>query len=222
MKKILIVSLVASFLAGCATDEFGNSRSMTNTEKGAIIGVLGGAAAGAAIDHNKRGRGALIGAIGGGLAGGAVGAYMDSQAKDLQKQLAPEVARGAISIDKRADNSIKVVMTAATAFDSNSAVVKTGFHPTLNKIADVVNKYGKTTITIEGHTDSQGSDQVNQTLSERRAVAVDEYLQANKVASQRLTALGRGEKMPVADNGSEAGRARNRRVELLLEPVVGK
>ncbi|MBS1155546.1 MAG: hypothetical protein H6R07_1470 [Proteobacteria bacterium] len=222
MKKILIVSLMASFLAGCATDEFGNSRSMTNTEKGAIIGVLGGAAAGAAIDHNKRGRGALIGAIGGGLAGGAVGAYMDSQAKDLQKQLAPEVARGAISIDKRADNSIKVVMTAATAFDSNSAVVKTGFHPTLNKIADVVNKYGKTTITIEGHTDSQGSDQVNQTLSERRAVAVDEYLQANKVAPQRLTALGRGEKMPVADNGSEAGRARNRRVELLLEPVVGK
>lgn len=222
MKKILIVSLIASFLAGCATDEFGNSRAMTNTEKGAIIGVLGGAAAGAAIDHNKRGRGALIGAIGGGLAGGAVGAYMDSQAKDLQKQLAPEVARGAISIDKRADNSIKVVMTAATAFDSNSAVVKTGFHPTLNKIADVVNKYGKTTITIEGHTDSQGSDQVNQTLSERRAVAVDEYLQANKVAPQRLTALGRGEKMPVADNGSEAGRARNRRVELLLEPVVGK
>lgn len=222
MKKILIISLITSFLAGCATDEFGNSRSMTNTEKGAIFGVLGGAAAGAAIDHNKRGRGALIGAIGGGLAGGAVGAYMDSQAKDLQKQLAPEVARGAISIDKRADNSIKVVMTAATAFDSNSAVVKTGFHPTLDKISDVVNKYGKTTITIEGHTDSQGADQANQVLSEKRALAVQDYLQANKVAGQRLSALGRGEKVPMADNGSEAGRARNRRVELLLEPVVGK
>ncbi len=222
MKKILIVSLVASLLAGCATDEFGNSRAMTNTEKGAIIGVLGGAAAGAAIDHNKRGRGALIGAIGGGLAGGGVGAYMDSQAKDLQKQLAPEMARGAITVDKRGDNSIKVVMTAATAFDSNSAVVKSGFHPTLDKISDVVNKYGKTTIAIEGHTDSQGSDQANQVLSEKRALAVQDYLQTNKVASQRLSAFGRGEKEPVADNGSEAGRARNRRVELLLEPVIAK
>lgn len=222
MKKILIVSLLASFLAGCVTDEFGNSRPMTNTEKGAIFGVLGGAAAGAAIDHNKRGRGALIGAIGGGLVGGGVGAYMDSQAKDLQKQLASEVSSGAITIDQLGDHSIKVVMTAATSFDSNSTVVKSGFHPTLNKISSIVNKYGKTTISIEGHTDSQGSDQANQLLSEKRALAVESYLESNKVAPQRLTAVGRGENMPVADNGSEAGRARNRRVELLLEPVVAQ
>lgn len=221
MKKILIVSLIASFLAGCATDEFGNSRSLTNTEKGAMIGVLGGAVAGAAIDRNKRGRGALIGAIGGGLAGGAVGAYMDSQAKDLQKQLAPEVASGAISITKLGDHSIRVVMTAETAFDTNSALVKPGFYPSLNKIAEVVNRYGKTTIAIEGHTDSQGSDAFNQSLSEKRAVAVQDYLLASKVASQRLSAVGRGEKEPVADNAAEFGRARNRRVELLLEPVVG-
>lgn len=221
MKKILLVSLIASLLGGCVTDEYGNPRGMTNTEKGAIIGVVGGAVAGAAIDHNKRGRGALIGAIGGGLAGGAVGAYMDSQAKDLQKQLAPEVSSGAITINKLGNNSIKVVMTSATAFDSNSTVVKAGFHPTLNKISEVVNKYGKTTITIEGHTDSQGSDQTNQVLSEKRAEAVADYLQSRKVAHQRLTALGRGEKEPVADNMVEAGRQRNRRVEILLEPVVG-
>lgn len=222
MKKILVIGLMTSLLAGCATDEFGNPRALTNTEKGAMIGVLGGAVTGAAIDHKKRGRGALIGAIGGGLAGGAVGAYMDSQAKDLQKQLASEVSNGAISISKSGNNAIRVVMTSATAFDSNSATVKVGFHPTLNKIADMVNKYGKTTITIEGHTDSQGSDQTNLTLSEKRAEAVAEYLQTRKVANQRLTAVGRGEKEPVADNNTEAGRIRNRRVELLLEPVVDK
>lgn len=220
MKKTLIISLIAGLLAGCATDEFGNSRGMTNTEKGAIIGVLGGAVAGAAIDHNKRGRGALIGAVGGGLVGGGVGAYMDSQAKDLQKQLVSEVSSGAITINKLGNNSIKVVMTSATAFDSNSASVKASFHPTLNKISEVVNKYGKTSITVEGHTDSQGSDQTNLALSAKRAEAVTDYLQARKVAHQRLAAVGRGEKEPVADNMNEAGRLRNRRVELLLEPVV--
>lgn len=220
MKKILVIGLIASLLAGCATDEFGNPRPLTNTEKGAMIGVLGGAAAGAAIDRKKRGRGAVIGAIGGGLAGGAVGAYMDSQAKDLQKQLATEVSNGAVTVTKLGNNSIRLVMTSATAFDSNSAVVKAGFHPTLNKISDMVNKYGKTTITIEGHTDSQGAEQTNLVLSEKRAEAVADYLQSRKVAHQRLTALGRGEKEPVADNMVEAGRLRNRRVEILLEPVV--
>jgi outer membrane protein OmpA-like peptidoglycan-associated protein len=111
-------------------------------------------------------------------------------------------------------------MTSATAFDTNSTAVKAGFHPTLNKIAEVVNKYGKTSITIEGHTDSVGSDQANQVLSEKRAQAVQEYFESHKVASQRLTAVGKGEKEPVADNSNEAGRQRNRRVELLLEPVV--
>jgi len=220
MKKYLIISLLASFLAGCATDEFGNSRAWTNTEKGALIGVVTGAAAGAAIDHKKRGRGALIGAVGGGLAGAGVGAYMDSQAKDLKKQLAGEVANGAITVDKLGDHSIKVVMTSATAFDTNSTGLKSGFHPTLNKIAEVVNKYGKTSITIEGHTDSIGSDQANQTLSEKRAEAVQDYLVGRKVAQQRLAAIGKGEKEPIADNINEAGRQRNRRVEMLLEPVV--
>jgi len=220
MKKLIAVGLIASLLAACATDEFGNPRPLTNTEKGAMIGVLGGAAAGAAIDRKKRGRGAVIGAIGGGLAGGAVGAYMDSQAKDLQKQLATEVSNGAVTVTKLGNHSIRLVMTSATAFDSNSAAVKAGFHPTLNKISDMVNKYGKTTITIEGHTDSQGADQNNLALSEKRAEAVADYLQSRKVAHQRLTALGRGEKEPVADNMVEAGRLRNRRVEILLEPVV--
>ena len=220
MKKILIMRLIAGLLTGCVTDEYGNPRSLTNTETGAIIGVIGGAAAGAAIDRNKRGRGALIGAIGGGLAGGAIGAYMDNQAKDLQKQLAPEMANGAILIEKRADHSIKVVMSAATAFDTNSDMVKAGFHPTLDKISKVVNQYGKTTILIEGHTDSIGSDQANQVLSEKRAEAVENYFLSRKVAPQRLTAIGRGEQLPIASNVNEAGRTQNRRVELLLEPVT--
>mgnify|MGYP001020510091 FL=1 len=96
-KQTLAIALIATLAtAGCATDEYGNSRNYTNAEKGAMMGAIGGAVVGAAVNHNNRGKGALIGAVGGGLAGGAVGHYMDTQQKDLQKVLAPEVSNGSI------------------------------------------------------------------------------------------------------------------------------
>ena len=112
--------------------------------------------------------------MGGGLAGTAVGAYMDKQRQELQKVLAPEVQAGNISVQAAANNAIKITMTSATAFDTNSSNVKPGFNATMDKIAKVVNVYGKTTIAIVGHTDSQGSDEYNQTLSQKRAEAVAE------------------------------------------------
>ncbi|MFC4160892.1 OmpA family protein [Chitinimonas lacunae] len=215
----LILTLIALQLAGCATDEYGRSRPATKAEKGAVIGAVGGAVLGAAINHKNRGKGALIGAVGGGLAGAAIGSYMDNQARDLARVLAPEVGAGNIQIDKRADHSIKVTMTAATAFDSGSWAIKPGFYGTLDKIAKSVNTYGKTQITILGHTDDQGADQVNRELSFKRAEAVEAYLANRSVAPERLMATGRGEKEPIADNRSESGRARNRRVEIYLNPV---
>ncbi len=218
-KPLIATPLLATLLlSACATNDLGESRDLSKTEKGAIIGTVGGAALGAIIDGGK---GALIGAVGGGLAGAGVGYYMDKQAKDLALQLKPEIDRGEITVDKRAsDNALLVSMTSSTGFDTNSAVIKPGYATTLNKISGVLNQYGKTTVTVIGHTDNVGSDAFNQTLSEKRAQAVLDHFAGQKVNPVRLTAYGRGESEPRADNATEAGRQLNRRVELLIQPVV--
>lgn len=209
------------FIAGCATNDLGDRRDLNKTEKGAIIGTASGAALGAIINHRNRGKGALIGAVGGGLTGAGVGYYMDQQAKDLQKQLQPQIQRGEITVEKRAsDNALLVSMTAATGFDSGLAVLKPAYLPTLDKIAQVLNQYGKTTVTVIGHTDSIGSHEYNQSLSERRAQAVMDYFAARNVNPLRLESYGKGKSAPRADNATEAGRALNRRVELWILPIV--
>lgn len=221
MKKarlIIMVPLVVG-LSACATDPFPQA---TDLQKGAVIGALGGAALGAVVDKNHRGRGALIGAVGGGVAGGLVGHYMDRQKQDLEKVLAPERQSGAIEIEKIANDSLKVTMTGQTAFASNSTEIRPGFYSTMDKMANVMNKYGKTSLTIVGHTDNAGSSQHNQPLSERRAQAVQRAFQERGVARERLSAHGRGEVEPRATNATEAGRQQNRRVEILVEPVVAE
>ena len=219
--SLIALPLTALLLSACATNDLGDRRDLNKTEKGAIIGTASGAVLGAIINHKNRGKGALIGAVGGGLAGAGVGYYMDKQAKDLQLQLQSEIQRGEISIDKRAsDNALLVSMTASTGFESGSAVLKSGYTPTLNKIAQVLNQYGKTTVTVIGHTDSVGSHEYNQGLSERRAQSVLDYFAAQNVNPLRLEAYGRGETEPRADNSTEAGRQLNRRVELWILPVV--
>ena len=182
---------------------------------------MSGAALGAIINHKNRGKGALIGAVGGGLAGTGVGYYMDKQAKDLELQLKPEIQRGEISIEKRAsDNALLVSMTSSTGFDNLSTVLKPGYITTLNKIARVLNQYGKTTVTVIGHTDSVGTHADNQILSEKRAQSVMDYFAGQNVNPLRLEAYGKGETEPRADNSSEAGRQLNRRVELWILPVI--
>jgi outer membrane protein OmpA-like peptidoglycan-associated protein len=216
MIKTILITLFTIGLTGCASDPFPRA---TNTQKGAVIGAVGGAAVGAAVSKNK-GKGALLGAIGGGLAGGGVGYYMDRQKQDLEKVLAPERQTGAIDIDKLPDNTLKITMTNQTAFDVNSADVKSGFHSTMDKLAQVMNKYGKTTLTIMGHTDSDGSAQYNQDLSQRRAFAVQQAFVQRSVIPERLSAIGKGESEPRASNSTESGKQLNRRVEIFVEPVV--
>lgn len=221
-KLTLAMPLTAIFLlSACTTNDLGDSRGLTKTQTGALIGTASGAALGAIINHKNRGKGALIGAVGGGLTGAGVGYYMDSQAKDLLKQLQPEIQRGEISVEKRAsDNAVLVSMTSTTGFDTNSAILKPTYTPTLTKISSVLNKYGKTTVTVIGHTDSVGSNEYNQTLSEKRAQSVLNYFAGQNVNPLRLESYGRGETEPRADNSSEAGRQMNRRVELWILPVV--
>ena len=221
-KHLTVMPLLATLLlSACATNDLGDPRDLSKTETGALIGVASGAALGAIINHKNRGKGALIGAVGGGLAGAGVGYYMDKQAKDLERQLQTEIQRGEISVEKRAsDNALLVSMTSSTGFDNLSTVLKPGYITTLNKIARVLNQYGKTTVTVIGHTDSLGTHADNQILSEKRAQSVMDYFAGQNVNPLRLEAYGKGETEPRADNTSEAGRQLNRRVELWILPVV--
>lgn len=217
-----VLPLAALFLlSACATNDLGDSRGLTKTETGALIGAASGAVLGAIVKDDKRAKGAIIGAVGGGLAGGAVGYYMDRQAKDLELQLQPEIQRGEIGIVKReSDKALLVSMTSTTGFDNLSWQLKPAYLTTLDKISRVLNQYGKTTVTVIGHTDSVGTHADNQVLSEKRAQSVMDYFASQKVNPIRLQSYGRGETEPRADNATEAGRALNRRVELVIVPVV--
>jgi outer membrane protein OmpA-like peptidoglycan-associated protein len=225
MKRFSVFSCItafAVFTAGCATDEYGNRRPMTDAEKGALIGAASGAVVGALAKKDKRSKGVLIGAVGGGLAGAAVGSYMDSQKRDLEKVLAPEVQSGAVQVQQAGQNNLLVTMTSQTAFEFDSSRINPGFTSTLDKIANVLVRYGKTHLTIVGHTDNVGSNQYNQTLSERRAQAVNDYLRTQGVIPQRLVFLGKGESSPRSTNATEEGRRINRRVEIVVEPIVSE
>lgn len=222
MKRILagwVVLCIA--IAGCTSDGSATGkRPMTNMESGALIGAVGGAVVGAVAYKKNRTKGAVIGAVGGGLAGGAVGAYMDNQRKDLEKNLAKEIQAGQARVEKLGGNAVRVTMTNSTAFDVNSADIKPGFRSTMDKLADVVVRYGKTTLTIVGHTDHTGTAEYNQRLSEARALSVARYFESRNVNPVRLATSGKGEAEPVASNATEEGRQANRRVEIYLEPVV--
>ncbi|HJW81513.1 MAG TPA: OmpA family protein [Acidiferrobacterales bacterium] len=222
LRITITLSMIAMLgLGACVTDEFGNPRPYTDAEKGALIGAASGAVLGGAVSKKKnRTQGVLIGAVGGGLAGGAVGTYMDSQKKDLEKALAPERNAGAIQVEKLPQNALRVTMTDQTAFTVDSAEIKPRFYSTMDKISTVLNRYGKTELTIVGHTDSTGTTQHNQALSERRAQAVETYFSQKGVVSQRLESQGLGESAPRASNATAEGRQLNRRVEIIIEPVL--
>jgi outer membrane protein OmpA-like peptidoglycan-associated protein len=223
-KAITTLSLIVIFgLSACATDEFGNRRPLTDAEKGALFGAAAGAVVGGAASKKKnRSRGVLLGAVGGGIAGGLVGNYMDNQKKDLELALAPERNAGAIQVEKLQNNILRVTMTEQSAFAVDSSEVKGTFYSTMDKISTVLNRYGKTQLTIVGHTDNTGSQQHNQQLSERRAQAVNNYFLQKNVNAQRLDAYGRGLSEPRTSNATAAGRALNRRVEIFIEPVIAE
>jgi outer membrane protein OmpA-like peptidoglycan-associated protein len=215
MKKYLLTVIAASVAVAACAD-----RPLTYTESGALIGAASGAVVGAMAYKKDRTKGAVVGAVGGGLAGGAVGAYMDSQKRDLEKNLAKEIQAGQARVEKLPNDVVRVTMTNQTAFETDSATIKPGFQSTMDKLADVVVRYGKTTLVVVGHTDNVGTAGYNQRLSERRANSVAQYLESHRVNAMRLAISGKGESEPVASNSTETGRQANRRVEIYLEPVV--
>ena len=207
------------FLASACTtiDPYTREEKTSKATTGAIIGAVGGAVVGAVSGDDSRDRRnrALIGAGIGALAGGAVGYYMDVQEAKLRKQLEGTGVR----VVRNGDN-ITLVMPGNVTFDVDKADIKASFYPVLDSVALVVDEYDKTIIDVVGHTDSPGSQQYNQALSERRADSVARYLISQKVDRVRIETFGMGETRPIASNATAEGRQLNRRVELTLIPVT--
>ena len=215
MRQLGIAAVGAALLAGCTTDPYTGEEKVSNT----VIGGLGGAAAGAAVGAiggaiaGDAGKGAAIGAAVGGLAGLGIGAYMDKQEAELRRRL-----KGTGVRIVRDGNDIRLVMPSDITFDVDKAEIRPEFYRTLNAVAIVLNGFPETDVVITGHTDSTGSAAYNQRLSERRALAVARYLQAQGVDPRRIEAVGMGESMPIASNATPEGRAQNRRVEIRIRP----
>ena len=208
----LIGVLSCSLLAnGCATNPDGSIAYQKTA-----IGALGGAAVGAGVGalvggRSHRGRNAAIGGLTGAVAGGAIGNYMDRQAADLKKKMPEaEVVRDG--------DKVYVALPSGILFDTGKDAIKPAAQGSLKKAAGSLKDHPDTNIVIQGHTDSTGSDAVNQPLSERRAEHVRDFLVANGVPGFRLTAVGYGSTRPAVSNDSEANRALNRRVQLEISP----
>lgn len=215
-----MTTIVCSALAfsACKTiDPYTGEEKVGNTTKGAAIGAAAGAVIGAISgdDSRERKKRILIGAGVGALAGGGVGAYMDRQEAALRSQLAGT----GVSVTRLGDD-IVLNMPGNITFATNQSAIDADFYPVLDSVALVVNEYEKTLIEVVGHTDSTGTDAINQPLSEQRASSVSRYLQSRSVMSQRLSTYGVGSNYPVASNNTDQGRALNRRVEITLMPLT--
>ncbi|WP_027231652.1 OmpA family protein [Phyllobacterium sp. UNC302MFCol5.2] len=219
MKKFAISCLAATFLAGCTTtDPYTGDQKISNTAGGALIGTAAGALAGFAIGggSGKSGRnGALIGAGIGALSGGAIGNYMDRQEAELRAQLQGT----GVSVTRNGDRII-LNMPSNITFNTDQDQVKPEFYPTLSSVAVVLRKFNQTIVDVAGHTDSTGSLQHNELLSERRALSVSNYLTQQGIDNRRFDVRGFGPSQPVATNATEAGRAQNRRVEIQIAPLT--
>jgi outer membrane protein OmpA-like peptidoglycan-associated protein len=202
LSYVLIIAMLVG-MAGCA--------SMSNKEKGAVIGAGSGAAIGGAIGSQTGNTllGAIIGAAVGGAAGAYIGNYMDDQAEEIERDL-----EGATV--ERVGEGIKITFDSGILFDTNSAAVQSAGRQNLVNLAEILQKYADTDILIEGHTDATGSEEYNLRLSENRARAVATILEGAHVVPTRFTIMGYGEAQPVGDNDTMAGRQANRRVEIAI------
>ncbi len=218
MKSKLFALLAAGlFVAACTTDPYTGQRKVSNTAAGVGIGAGLGALAGLAVGGSprKQRNAVLIGAGIGALAGGGIGAYMDKQEAEIRQQLQGT----GVSVTRNGD-VIVLNMPSNITFDVDQDAVKGSFYPVLNSVALVLNKYNKTVVDVNGHTDSTGDDSYNFGLSQRRALSVANYLNGQGVDGRRFSVVGFGESQPIASNDTADGRAANRRVEIQLAPIT--
>lgn len=209
ISRVKIATLSIGLAVGSMA--FQSCDSLTKTQKGAGIGAAAGGVVGALIGK-KAGNtavGALIGGAIGGTAGAFIGRRMDRQAAEIQKAIPnAEVIREGEGIIVKFDSGI--------LFDFDKTALKDAAKTNVQSLAASLNQYPDTDIKIIGHTDSRGTEQYNQGLSERRAAAVKAYAVSQGVPSSRLVTIGKGFNEPIADNETDAGRAANRRVEIVI------
>lgn len=203
MARVPLLGLVASavILTGCA--------NMSETQKGAGIGAGVGAVAGGIIGN---GRGAAVGA---GL--GALGGYVWSKhMQDKKAEMERATAGTGVDVVQTPDNQLKLNIPSDISFDTGRADIKPNLRPVLDQFASGLRDQPNTDVRIIGHTDSTGSDAINDPLSRQRAASARDYLTSRGVNAGRITIDGRGAREPVADNSTDAGRSRNRRIEIFL------
>lgn len=215
MKMLGNLTAVAAglvLLAGCTTNPYTGESQAGKAGIYGGVGAVSGAVIGAATSSKKdRAKGALIGAAVGGAAGGGYGYYVDTQEAKLRQTL-----QGTGVQVQRNGDQLTLIMPGNITFGSNSSDISSSFYPTLNSLVLVFKEFNKNGVNIVGHTDSTGSAQLNQDLSNRRAQSVASYLMSNGIPSNRISAYGAGPSQPIASNSTEAGRAQNRRVEINL------
>ena len=219
--KLLLTGIsVAALLGACTTtDPYSSTPRRNNTGTGAIAGAVGGALLGYLTntsDSEEGRKNALIGAGIGALGGAAVGAYMDRQQRDLEAEL----SGSGVGVARQGDNLV-LRMPSDVTFASNQSSINPAFYATLDDVAAVLNRYDQSIVDIIGHADSDGAEDYNLNLSRQRASSVAQHLVSRNVLPDRLFVDGRGESEPVATNATADGKARNRRVEILIRPFRG-
>lgn len=207
-----VLTAVLLFSACTTVNPYTDEKQTSKATKGAAIGAAAGAVAGLLTRGDKL-QNALIGAGIGGIAGGGIGYYMDVQEAKLRQRLQGT----GVSVTRQGDN-ITLNMPGNVTFASNSSDLNSKFFSVLDSVGIVLKEYDKTVVEVAGHTDNTGGTAMNQSLSERRASTVADYLSGRGINSKRFIVVGAGEAHPVASNASAQGRQQNRRVELTIVP----
>lgn len=209
LTRSLCAATVLALLGACAN----MSETQSGTAKGAGIGAVVGAVIGAATgNRDDAAKGAVLGG-----AVGAAGGYIWSKKMQEQKAAMEQATQGTgVAVTQTPDNRLKLEVPSDISFDVGRAAVKPNFAPILDKFAASLNQNPVTTVTIVGHTDNTGSDAINNPLSIERADSTRDYLAARGVARTRIATDGRGAREPVADNSTQQGRDKNRRVEIYV------
>lgn len=220
-RKSAIAAVVgfAVVLSACQSNPFQTTNPYTGetevnkTTKGAGIGAAVGLLTGIIVGGDRK---RLLLATGiGALTGGLVGSYMDREDAKLRAQL-----QGTGVSVTRVGDQIILNMPGNVTFASNSADVSADFYAVLDSVALVLNEFDKTYVDVVGHTDSTGSMELNQRLSQQRASSVARYLKSQQVLPERILTRGMGPNSPIASNDTPEGRALNRRVEIILTPIT--
>lgn len=210
------LAIAASAILLVAACDPGAPNQSQNTRQGAVIGALGGAAAGALIGNDgtvrDRNRAALIGAALGAGVGGGIGNNLDRQAEELRRAL-----RSDVGVSNNGNNLV-VVLSQDLLFATNSTQVGAQSQNDLLIVARSLTNYPDSTVNVIGHTDNVGSAAFNQDLSERRAQSVASVLRSGGVSSARIRSIGAGLNQPIASNATAEGRQLNRRVEIIITP----